>query len=388
MRILFLSHNIAWRGGFLRAYHWGRHLARRGHDVTVMAISESTRTVFESSVRDGVSIVKSPDLLWGRLRSGWDPWDTMRRLGYLWNAKYDLVHSVDSRPVAALPALALKYKQGTKLVMDWGDWWGRGGTITERRGNALDRVFAPVETYFEEAFRTYADGTVVLSAALEQRAVALGVRRDRVVRIPHGADVEGIKPLDKEGARRAVGLPADTPIIGYVGLLFERDADLLTKTFSVISSRNPRVVLCIIGNSNMRVPDEWLASGRVIVTGPITYERLKNYIAACDVMLLPLKDSLANRGRFPSKVSDYLASGRPVVATRVGDVSSLIEAGGCGAIAGDTPEEFAAQVLALLESGDLPRLGVNARRTAEQHLDWRLLTDDLERFYHQVLADS
>lgn len=388
MRILFLSHNVAWHGGFFRAYHWGRHLARHGHDVTVMAISQSTRIKFESAVHDGVTIVKSPDLMWGRLRTGWDPWDTMRRVGYLSDTKYDLVHSVDARPVACLPALWLKYTRGMKLVMDWGDWWGRGGTITERCGNVLDRAFAPVETYFEEAFRTHADGTVVLSAALEQRAVALGVRKDRIIRIPHGADVEGITPLEKAAARVAVGIKADAAVVGHVGVLFERDAELLTKTFSVLLESHPRVILCVIGNANMRFPDEWLASGRVIVTGPISYELLKNFIAACDVMVLPLRDSLANRGRFPSKVSDYLASGRPVVATRVGDVSNLIQEGACGAIARDTPEELAAQVLTLLKGDDLHRLGLNARRTAERALDWRVLTDDLERFYSQVLSDS
>lgn len=386
MRVLFLSHNVVWRGGFFRAYHWGRHLAKRGHDVTIVAISESSRLGFTSSIHDGVTIVKSPDLLSGRLRTGWDPWDTLRRIAFLQGSRYDIVHAVDSRPVTCFPAMALQRRVGTTLVMDWGDWWGRGGTIVERRGNLLDRLFAPVETYFEEAYRRRADGTVVLSAPLAERAAELGVPKDRIVRIPHGADVEGIRPREKGLAREAVCIPPAARVVGYVGVLFERDARLLCDTFERLLAADPDVRLCLIGNCNMPVPARWIESGRVIVTGTISYERLQTFIAACDVMLLPLRNSVANRGRWPSKIGDYLAAGRPVVTTRVGDVSDMIERADCGAVSDDSPHELATQILSVLKQGDLHRLGVNARRLAEAALDWRVLTDDLERFYRQVLS--
>lgn len=386
MRVLFLSHNVAWRGGFFRAYHWGRYLARRGHEVTIVATSESNRFKFTKSTHDGVTVVKTPDLLTGRLRTGWDPWNSMRRATFLRGTDWDVVHAVDSRPAVCLPALAM-HKRNTTLIMDWGDWWGRGGTILERQGSVLDRLFAPVETYFEEAYRTRADGTVVLSAALAERAAGLGVPRHRIARIPHGADVEGIQPRDKSVARKALGMSPTAPVIGYVGVLFKRDATLLQKTFDRLQATDSRIHLCLIGQCNMAAPKTWIAANRVTVTGRIDYDRLQTFIAACDLMVLPLKNSVANRGRWPSKVGDYLAAGRPVVTTDVGDISSLIRKGQCGAVADDCPEALASAIADVLRRSDLQALGVNARQTAEVSLDWRILTNDLETFYNTVRSE-
>ncbi len=387
MRLLFLNHNVVWHGGFFRAYHWGRHLARRGHSVTLLSISESNRLRFEVQQRDGIRLVKTPDLLAGRLRSGWDVWDTINRIVYLWPDRFDLVHSVDSRPACILPAMVLKNSRGAKLVLDWGDWWGRGGTITERPGNPADRLFAPVETFFEEGFRRFADGTVVLTSALQRRAVALGVPANSILRIPHGADVEGVRPLDRRQARQAMDIDPRTLILGYVGLLPPRDAGFLFRAFEIMRAHENRLRLFIIGNSNVTVPAPFVELDCVVRTGRLTYEDLQRCIACCDVMLLPLNDSIANRGRWPSKVGDYLAAGKPVVATRVGDVANLIEEGRCGVLTDVAPEDFALSTLDVLcDRVRLDEMGSNARKVAEDKLDWRILTDQLEQFYLQVLG--
>jgi glycosyltransferase involved in cell wall biosynthesis len=388
MKILFLNHNVAWRGGFFRAYHWGHHLARRGHHITLLTISENNLWRFEIQERDGIVLVKTPDLLFGRLRSGWDVWDTMRRIGYLLPLSFDLVHSVDSRPACILPALVLKKLRRTKLVVDWGDWWGRGGTIVERSTNLTERLFAPVETFFEEGFRGYADGSVVLNSALERRALELGVAAHSIVRIPHGADIEGIVPLEKNAARKELGVSPEMPVLGYVGAMFERDADLMIHAFEIMQAQDLGVMLFLIGNTKVRLPRRFLDSGSVIVTGSLSYKRLQLYIACCDVMLLPLRNSVANRGRWPSKISDYLAAGKPVVACRVGDIAPLIEEGRCGVLTHDSPEDFATKTVEILRQHDLlEEMGRNARKVAETKLDWRLLTDQLERFYLYILNE-
>jgi glycosyltransferase involved in cell wall biosynthesis len=264
---------------------------------------------------------------------------------------------------------------------------GRGGTTVERPGGIADRFFAPFETFFEESFRKYADGSVVLTSALEYRAIDLGVSPGSIVRIPHGADVEGIKPLDRNEAREKIGVRKETPVLGYVGMMFTRDADLMIRAFEIIQAHDNRIQLFLIGNSNVRIPQKFIESGSVVITGSLSYEKLQEYIACCDVMLLPLKDSIANRGRWPSKVGDYLAAGKPVIACRVGDVASLIEDGKCGVLTGDTPEDFASKTLNTLHHSDwLQEMGKNARQVAEAKLNWKLLTDQLEQFYLRILS--
>jgi glycosyltransferase involved in cell wall biosynthesis len=378
---------VAWRGGFFRAFHWGRYLVRRGHQVTLLTISEKKRWEWDIQERDGVRLVKSPDLLTGRLRSGWDPWDVVKRMVYLWPGHYDLVHSVDSRPVCILPALMLKKLRRTKLVIDWLDWWGRGGTIVERSNSLAERLFSPVETFFEEGFRQFADGSVVISSALKHRALSLGVAAEHLVQIPFGADVERLLPRDKMAARQRLGLDKRKKIIGYVGVISAKDLDFLMQAYAQLYATDNRLRLIFIGRSgvNQAALNPRLLDG-VRFTGEITYEDLQDYIAACDVMCLPLRNTIANRGRWPSKISDYLAAGRPVAATDVGDLAELFSKAEIGILSKDEPGDFARATQQLLARPDLEKLGINARRVAETELSWDILTDRLESLYRDILS--
>src|SRR5216683_4454900 len=123
MRILLLNHNVAWSGGtFFRAFHFGRELARRGHQIDLICISPHRRFSFDCEKRDGIKIHGSPDLFWGRGRSGWDPWDCLRRSARVLKGEWDLVHAFDSRPAVILPALVVQ-RRSVPLVLDWADWW-------------------------------------------------------------------------------------------------------------------------------------------------------------------------------------------------------------------------------------------------------------------------
>jgi glycosyltransferase involved in cell wall biosynthesis len=122
-------------------------------------------------------------------------------------------------------------------------------------------------------------------------------------------------------------------------------------------------------------------------TGRIPYEKVNRYLAACDVCWLPMRDSGANRGRYPLKLNDYMAAGRPTVATSVGDVATLFTEEAIGLLAADKPEPFAVQTLRLLQDHDLRlALGQRARQVAETRFSWTRLTDELEMFYKQVVA--
>ena len=150
LKILILNHNIEWRGTFQRCYDFAKLLVDGGHEPTIVTNSSSERFRFDEYEFDKIRIVRSPDLFWGILRSGWDPVNALRRSLYLKGRRFDLIHAFDNRPTVIFPALALKQRLGCPLVSDWCDWWGRGGAITLRKNKIFNFLFAPVETYFEE----------------------------------------------------------------------------------------------------------------------------------------------------------------------------------------------------------------------------------------------
>lgn len=386
MRILMLNHNVAWSGGtFFRAYHFARQMAKSGHQLTLLTISPTRRFGFGEQMSDGVRVVETPDLFWGRGRTGWDPWDTLSRLLFVRRRSWDLVHAFDSRPAVILPALLLR-RRGIPLVMDWADWWGRGGTIYERPNQLLWRMLAPIETFFEEAFRRYADGTTVISEALYQRALSLQVTESTMIRIPQGSDVGQIRPLDRSEARQALGLPLDAPLLGHLGVLQPKDAALLLNAFKIIRKCHGHCKLIMIGNHRAHIAQYEMGRNSVIETSYVDYENLVRYLAACDVLMLPLCNTTSNQARWPSRINDYLAVGRPIITCPVGDVSVLFREHDIGLLANDNPQDFARATLSLLEDQALrEEMGSNARRTAEGQLSWERLAAQLEEFYHKIV---
>jgi len=271
--------------------------------------------------------------------------------------------------------------------MDWEDWLGRGGSVEERTNPFVRMVLRPVETFFEEHFRTRADGTTVICSTLRDKAVALGVRPETIAVLRDGADVEGLRPLDRDTCRRELGLSMDVSIVGYVGTIFARDAELMARAFDRIHAAMPSARLLLIGYVTFAVEDMVKTRQAVIRTGFVNYAEMNRYLSACDVCWLPFLDSGANRGRWPMKLNDHMCVGRPTVATAVGDVTQVVQTYEIGLLAQDTPKDLAHQVLKLLSDPERRAfLGHNARQVAQDVFDWRLVTAKLETLYEKVLS--
>lgn len=385
LRILMIGFTQVGKGTYWRFNHSSQILARRGYDVTMMAMSRHSHLSWHERTENGVRMIETPDLLFGSLRSGWDPWDTLRRVAWVRSRDFDLVHAVEARPVVLFPALVAQ-RRGAKLVMDWADFLGRGGSVEERPNRLVRAVLRPVETYFEDNFRTRADGTIVMSSLLRQRAIELGVPADEILFLPDGADIENLRPIPKTEARRILGWPDGIPIIGYIGAIFKRDAELMADAFDLIRQVQPNAQLLLTGYFNMPIEKMVADPTAIRRTGRIPGDQISLYLSACDVCWLPMCDSIANRGRYPLKVKDYMCVGRPVVITDVGDVADLVRQGRFGLLAEDTPADVAHKVLTLLSQPALGEtMGQMGRRLAETECTWEQFTDKLEQFYLRVL---
>jgi len=98
-----------------------------------------------------------------------------------------------------------------------------------------------------------------------------------------------------------------------------------------------------------------------------------------------LQDTVANRGRWPSKLNDYIAIGRPTVACPVGDIAFLFKQHKIGILAKNEPEAFANAVMELLGNPSArAEMGAKARTVAENILSWGMLTNELETFYNKI----
>jgi glycosyltransferase involved in cell wall biosynthesis len=379
MRLLFLNHNIAFRGTFFRAHQLGRAMEERGHDVTLVTTSRDARVRGRWREIDGVRVFEAADLFTGSGRSGWDPRNVAGRVWALRGERFDVIHAFDSRPVVIGPALALRRRGGAPLVLDWADWWGRGGRIEERSGAVVRAVIGPVETWFEEAFRHRADASTVISTALERRLAAMGVDANTITRAPNGSDVEKIQVRSRVASRRALGLPVETPLLVHIGVLTPGDAELMLSAFASVRDERPAARLVLLGANRAMV-----APG-VQSLGFVDFDALQQWLGAADLCLIPLRDTVGNRGRWPGKVNDHLAAGRPTVMTRVGDAPDYLERSGAGWAVEATGEALAREIVARLSNREaLEEAGAKARRLAETELSWPRIGDRIEQVYEAV----
>ena len=391
MKILLLNHNLVERSTFYRAFYFGRELADCGHEVTLATVSRQNVLRPVVALREGVRVIETPD--WGvsLARTGWDPWDTAWRVARFLGERPDLVHGFDCRPVVLGPSLALKALAHTPWISDWADWWGRGGAISLRKSWIGRVAFAPFETFLEERFRHFADQITVTSRALAERALGLGIARERIHFIPSGANVRTISVLDKRSCRAELRLPSDVPIACFVGFV-QYDLGLAVRAFAVARRSLPDALLLLVGPRN-REAERLIAklglSGAVHSTGTLPFARVPVAMGASDVLLLPYSNTLTNRARGPVKLGDYLAAGRAVLANPVGDLVEVFQADDVGVLAPDDAEGYGTALAGLLK--DLEKtawLGRTARQVAEQKYAWKQVAEKLIAVYRSATSPS
>lgn len=384
MKALLVTHHRRRKASF-RSGNFARELARRNHEITLLCTSNKARIGVKEYDKDGVHYVEAPDLLFGNLRSGWDAWSTYRRVRWLKGKSYDLVHAFDTRPATIYPVLSYLETHWTPLIIDWCDWWGRGGLIKEQRPFWYGPVFGPIETYYEEHFRTHADATTVISHALGKRAERLGVPAETIHWIPNGASANEVQPTDPKTHRDEFGLPKDACLLFDSALDVTIGTELALRAVKIAARKCPQILMVMTGGKAGKLK----AAARKIGVeehfrhlGILPYASLLKALACADMFVFPFTDTVANRGRWPGRMGLFLPMGRPVVTNPVGEMETLLATEEIGLAARETPEDMAEQIATLVSDPALRnRLGANARRLAETTLSWSHITDEIERCY-------
>jgi len=178
------------------------------------------------------------------------------------------------------------------------------------------------------------DRTFVISRYL-LASMASAVRPERLIRIPPVVDVAAFLVPEPDAAwRRRFGMPEGRVVL-YAGAFFDNEGvpSLLEVAPRFLEGR-PDVTLVVVGG---HPADAWqrcresvaglVAADRIRFTGVRESLEMPSCFRAADVLVAPKADHLLNRAGVPTKLVEYLASGRPVVITRVGDIPELVTDG-------------------------------------------------------------
>jgi glycosyltransferase involved in cell wall biosynthesis len=242
------------------------------------------------------------------------------------------------------------------------------------------RLLQPLARAVEARLLRRADRSVFINDGLRDYALGLGAPADRAVTLRTGVDLDRIRPeADGRERRRAWGLAPDDVVLLFMGWLYPFAG--LFELLAALPAAPERPKLLIVGDGEAEgalrheIAKRGL-QGRVVMTGRQPYEQMPEYLAAADICLLPSQVNEVTRHIVPVKIYEYLASGRPVIASRLpGVMRDLPEGEGvCYA----APGEHLQVAAGLMQPEARRALGAHGRAFVEAHCDWNQITSEFE----------
>jgi len=198
----------------------------------------------------------------------------------------------------------------------------------------------------------------------------------RVFVVPNGVNTELFRPMDKTTCRRTLGLDVQRPVLGFVGNLVPwQGVDVLIRTAGVLRRRGRSISTVIVGEGPDRSRLETLSekeglSGHVSFIGSVPYSMVPVHVGAFDIGV-SLKPPLLPGS--PLKIREYMACGRPIVASSGTDYDfGIIESAGAGLLADSgNIDEVATEVELLLDNRSrMDEMGARGREYAISQCSW------------------
>jgi len=191
----------------------------------------------------------------------------------------------------------------------------------------------------------HADGVIAVSSSLKEAIVALGTKGDRVRVVPNGIDPSRFERVPRSEARAQLKLSVNESLLVSAGALVPvKDHVLLIRAFARIAEVHPKLQLFILGEGPLRGELERLVrelrlGDRVHLVGKRPNEELRLWFSAAETSCLT-----STREGWPNVVTESLACGTPVVATRVGGIPEILDSPELGVLVEQTAEGVASGI--------------------------------------------
>ena len=351
--------------GWLNSPHvlaWAEAVAAAGHDVHVAGRVVPNWAELDLTVPSHrLSTAWPPPVQGLRMSAG------LRRVAE--TLEPDLVHAhylPEYGWIAAREGLA------PLVCSAWGSDVLVGGWVAPRRSrralNAADLVFAD-------------------SKHLVRETRALAGRELRVEVVRWGLDLDRFSPGSAAGAREALGLPSDGPLVaGVRGLRPIYNPGLQLEAFARVRAKRPDARFLLKHPLTATPPEigatiERLGLGdAVTVLSSVPPERLPDVYRAADAVV-----SVASSDSSPRSVWEALACGRPVIVSDLPWARDELVPDEQALLVPLEPDALAEAILRLLDDDALARrLAENGRALAVRELDPANCTARIDALYREL----
>jgi glycosyltransferase involved in cell wall biosynthesis len=344
--------------------------AANGADVELVAPERKNTEIKDDpfsyySVKSIFSIrkIKSADFLgrtlsWGHLFFWLDLFSFLYGLRRLNLPKDSVVYSRDA--ILLLPFSGREYKRVLEL-------------------HSLTRV-----NYFWRKLAKRTDKVIVLTKILKDEVVKMGFSSEKILVAPDGVDLEEFgKIQSQDEARRELGLPLGEKIVLYTGHLYSwKGASTVAEAAKSFDSKTLFVFVGGVDLELAKFKKDYGQSANIKIIPFQKHSLMPKYLAAADILTIPnsAKSKISTSYTSPLKLFEYMASGRPIVASDLPSLREILDDSLCLFAEADNPESFAKQIKKLIEDKPLGNRLATKSLAVVKNYSWRSRAEKILKF--------
>ena len=240
-------------------------------------------------------------------------------------------------------------------------------------------------------FVAWASKMVAVSDELTDFLVKrVGIPRVKMTRIYNGIDCSkftlAASQKGNESLKDSLSIPLSSQVVGTVGMLSPVKNHLsLLKAASIVMKEDPETVFAIVGEGELLEQLQTVAS-ELGIREKVIFTGLRNDVLRLIELFDVYACSSISEG-ISLSILEAMASGKPVVATRVGGNPEIVSDGVTGfLVPARDPEQMASKMLALLRNRRLAKqFGEEGRRTTYENFNLNKMADSYQKIYESAL---
>lgn len=323
----------------------------------------------------------------------------IKKLKLVKNNQYDFIQ-VRNKIIVALAAIIYAKLTKTKFIYWLSFPFPEASLYKYEKGIARYPFFYLVRGHFFK-FMIYrlilpaANHIFVQSDQMKKDLMKHGVSPEKMTPVPMGIDLDEFDQYRKLVGKVPEYFREEGEAIVYLGTLERtRQIDFLVRVHHIVLQQFPKATLYLVGDGQddadrqavKQAAVELNIDQAVVITGFLDRSAAMEYVKRADVCLSQFPPSPILDSTTPTKLIEYLAMEKPVVANDHPDQRKVISESGSGYCVPFSEREFAEAIINLLsDKKKAISMGISGRTYIEKVRSYSSIADDVEKQYLQLI---